>query len=145
MAKDELAELRQEVQELKMLLGQLTGQPHTRDIPLEERADYIEHGSDRHAAWLGLRKATPEEQKSKEQKDEDGKGQVALVVDGWTLQDITAFGVTADKDFLLAVLRQKVSQLTSPVPSYQTIDKNAPDYAPPMWRPQGFPVTGIVG
>lgn len=131
---NEVAELRSEVEELRDILARLTGQPHT-PVPLEERADYIAQGSDQHMAWLGLAKAT----------EEDEKDESVLTYEGYKLLDVTAFGVTAKKDYLMAVLRQKVHQLTQPIPMPQSANRNAPNYAPPMWRPQGMSVEGIVG
>jgi len=94
-----------------------------------ERRDHIEHGSEQHAAMIGLRRAG---------------GEDTYQVDGWTLADITAFGPAARPEFLEQVLRQKVAVLTSPVPVLQSDDPNAPNYAPPMWMPPEGGATGIV-
>jgi len=134
MARNEVAELRQQVEELRDILARLTGQPQ-KEVSLEERADYIAQGSDQHMAWLGLQKAT----------EEDEADQNVMTYEGYKLLDVTAFGVTAKEDYLLAVLRQKVHQLQQPIPMPQSADRNAPNYAPPMWQPEGVPVTGIVG
>jgi hypothetical protein len=77
--------------------------------------NYIAHGSDEHAAMLGLVKGT------------GGK---------WQLEDITQYGPNARKEFLDAVLAQKVSELeTLPTP---------PKNAPSLWVPADEPATGIV-
>jgi hypothetical protein len=86
-----------------------------------ERADYVERGSDRHAALLGIRKADNEDE---------------LVIDGWTLEDFTAYGPTVTQDFLRLVLRQKVNELTSKMPEIQSKDPLAPNFRPVMWTPK---------
>jgi hypothetical protein len=86
-----------------------------------ERADYIEFGSSQHAELLGLRKAA-----------EDDRVQF----DGFSLQDLTAFGPAARPEFIAEVLRQKVTSLKSGgPPAVQSADQRAPNYAPPMWQP----------
>ena len=82
--------------------------------------DYVEHGSDRHASLLGLRKA---------EKDDDPQ------LDGWALADVTMWGANATDKFLMQKLRQKVSELKSKAPAMQSIDPFKPHYAPPIWRP----------
>jgi len=52
--------------------------------------------------------------------------------------------VTADPHILHAILTQKVNELKGP-PKPQDQDQTAPNYAPPMWLPQGMRVAGIVG
>lgn len=91
--------------------------------------DYIEHGSDRHAAFLGLVKA----------KEDDEPQQ-----DGWALADITMYGPSARPEYLRRVLAQKVSELTTLPPEMQSDDPLAPHYAPPMWMPSEEPVSGMV-
>ncbi|NIQ90181.1 MAG: hypothetical protein GWN93_14580 [Deltaproteobacteria bacterium] len=95
--------------------------------------DYIAFGSDEHAAILGLKTAD---------KDDDPQ------LDGWALVDITAWGPEAladDKAYLREILRQKVSNLTSEPPEFQSDDPLAPHYAPPLQvPPQGEPASGIV-
>lgn len=95
----------------------------------ETQPDYVEHGSDRHAALLGLRKA--------EEGDEPQ-------LEGWTLIDLTAFGPAARPEYKREVLRQKVSSLTSDAPAVQSDDPLAPGYAPPLWMPTTEPASGIV-
>jgi hypothetical protein len=82
--------------------------------------DYVEHGSDRHAGLLGLRKA---------QKDDEPQ------LDGWALADMTMWGPTATDKFLMQMLRQKVNELNSKAPTVQSEDPFKPHYAPPIWRP----------
>ena len=82
--------------------------------------DYVEHGSDRHAGLLGLRKA---------EKDDEPQ------LDGWALEDMTMWGPTATDKFLMLMLRQKVNELKSKPPKMQSEDPFAPAYAPPIWRP----------
>lgn len=82
--------------------------------------DYVEHGADRHAGLLGLRKAG---------KDDEPQ------LDGWALVDITMYGPNATDKFLVQVLRQKVNELTSKPPKMQSMDPFAPHYAPPIWQP----------
>jgi len=82
--------------------------------------DYVAHGSDQHAAMLGLVKA--------EKDDEPQQG-------GWALQDITLYGPTATDKFLAQVLRQKIGELMSGAPQMQSTDPLAPHYAPRMWKP----------
>jgi len=91
--------------------------------------DYIAHGSDRHAAFLGLVKA--------EEGDEPQQ-------DGWTLADITMYGPSARPEYLKRVLAQKVSELTTLPPETQSENPLAPNFAPPMWVPSDEPVSGMV-
>jgi len=130
MSKDN-ATLEARIRDLERKLESLTGQPAQISIAPEDRPDYIPHGSELHAAYLGLRRATEADAKEDQ-------------VDGWALQDLTAFGVTADPHILHAILTQKVNELKGP-PKPQDQDQTAPNYAPPMWLPQGMRVAGIVG
>ena len=84
------------------------------------RPDYVKHGSDRHAALLGLKKA------------QDGD---APALKGYALEDITQYGPAASEKYLEAVLRQKVNELTTPMPAVQSDDPSKPHYAPPMFVP----------
>lgn len=87
----------------------------------QTRSDYIEHGSDKHAALIGIRKATDEDE---------------LKYKTWTLVDMTAFGPQATMTYLKEVLRQKVSVLEAGSPPLpQSTDKFADNYAPPMFVP----------
>jgi len=79
------------------------------------QADFVPHGSEVHAAILGLRKATSDD---------------ALEREGWTLIDMTAFGPQATENYLREVLRQKVSTLKAGVPPV------LPN-APAMFDPEG--------
>jgi len=87
----------------------------------ERNADYVEFGSDKHAMMLGLRKA--------------GKSD-SLELEGWTLEDLTAFGPQAmgdDMAYLREILRQKMNTLTSgPPPAPQSDDPLGAHYAPPL-------------
>lgn len=91
--------------------------------------DYVEHGSNRHAALLGLVRATEEDE---------------LRHEGWTLADVTMFGPAARPWYLKRVLIQKVNELISPPLKVQSDDPLAPGYAPPMWVPSEEPVSGMV-
>ena len=82
--------------------------------------DYVPHGSDQHAGYLGLRKA---------EKDDEPQR------DGWALADMTMWGPNATDKFLAQMLRQKVNELHSKAPETQSEDPLAPGYAPPIWRP----------
>ena len=85
--------------------------------------DYIERGSARHAAFLGLIEA-----------DEDDEPQY----EGWTLADPTLWGPTARPEFLARTLKQKVNELTMEMPEIQSDDPRLPFYAPPPWTPDSF-------
>ena len=79
--------------------------------------DFIAHGSEGHAAILGLipDKAAP---------------------DGYRLADPTAFGPQATQSYLDEVLRQKIVTLKAGAPpAPQSADRRAPHYAPPMFVP----------
>jgi hypothetical protein len=88
--------------------------------------DYVELGSEQHAATIGLVPAT--EQSTYKLADSKGRE--------WTLADTTAWGPQATDTFIKEVLRQKVSTLnTAPIPP-QSKDRFAPGYAPPIMRYQ---------
>jgi len=91
--------------------------------------DYVAHGSDRHAAHLGLVKAAKED---------------VPQMDGWALADITMWGPSATPEFLMQILKQKINELTIAPIVPQSDDPLAPNYAPPMWTPYGGPVSGTV-
>ena len=108
----------------------------TRTLPNgETQYDYIAHGSDGHADFLGIRKAT---------KDDDPD----LIIEGWTLADISPYGVTGwQKDTKRALLAQRVSEFLTKPPEMQSEDPQADHYAPPMWSPRSedeSPVSGII-
>jgi len=94
---------------------------------IKQKLDYVERGSDRHAMVLGLVKDPGSEF-------------------GWKLADPTAYGPTATEVYLREVLRQKVSDLNTAMPTIQSEDPLSPGFAPPMWRPVGEEdeATGIV-
>jgi hypothetical protein len=108
----------------------------TRTLPSgETQFDYVEHGSDEHAAFLGIRKAE--------------KGDVPeLIIEGWTLVDLNPYGVFGwTKERKRELLAQKVSEFLTPPPEMQSEDPQAPHYAPPMWTPLAAdeePVSGII-
>ena len=103
-------------------LGMAEVLPHTLDP--KDHPSYIPHGSEKHAALLGLVHVDGDETKDVPTKD------------GWKLNDLTAYGVAARPEYLREVLRQKVSELNTPPPTYQSTDKRAPFYAPPMFQPE---------
>lgn len=131
------------IEALERQIAQLTGRvPQQQPIPEKERTDYIEHGSKRHVAWVGLREATPKEVAQSEKRED--ANEIGLVYEGYVLQDITAFGVTVEAAVLKAILMQKVHQLAGP-PLPQSDDPNAPNYAPPLWVPEGTPMSSPTG
>jgi hypothetical protein len=79
--------------------------------------DYVEHGSERHAALLGLRKAESDDELSR---------------DGWTLSDITNYPPETTEIWLKRLLRSLVNELASEPPKYQSSDPGAPFYAPEL-------------
>ena len=84
---------------------------------MDKNTDYIAHGSEGHAAILGLipDKAAP---------------------DGYRLADPTAFGPQATQSYIDEVLRQKVTTLKAGAPPMpQSIDPRKPNYAPAMFVP----------
>ena len=94
----------------------------------ERNRDYVERGSERHAAILGL-VADPDSPLK------------------WKLADPTLGGPNATENYLREILRQKINDLTSPMPEVQSDDPWEPGYAPPMWLPvaEEDSVQGIVG
>lgn len=96
----------------------------------QARADYIAHGSEEHALFLGLRLAEegdPEFIKVRSKKD---KTRVYVLV------DMTMFGPTATEAYLREVCRQKVAELDAGSPAEpQTEDPRKPNYAQPLWVP----------
>lgn len=96
--------------------------------------DYIAHGSDGHAAFLGLVKA----------KEDDEPRLKAPDGTCWTLADVTMYGPVATPMYLRQTLAQKVSELTTLPPEVQSEDPRLPNYAPPMWTPSKEPVSGMV-
>lgn len=123
--KDKLAERLEKIEVVLARLGINVEAMLVDEKEPTTMRDYIEFGSPAHADLLGLRKAT----------SDDG-----VQLEGWTLQDMTAFGPQATENYVREVLRQKVSELKAGKP---TPPKNAPS----MWRPparQGSEVTGIA-
>lgn len=137
MAKKQMtvAELTAEVERLTALVHRMAGVPFDETEDVGERDDYVEFGSPRHVALLGLRPV----------EDDEENDLIETGVDGtrYTLIDRTLFGVAVRHEFLEAILKQKVNQLVGP-PQPQSLDPRAPNYAPPMWRPTQQPATGIT-
>lgn len=131
-----IKELEKQIEEMRAQLAMLTGTPSGRVVPLppEERADFIAYGSEQHMVFLGIREATEDD----EVTYASDSGQK------YALTDITVFGVNVRPEFLKAILMQKVSSFTCPVPVLQSTDPAQPHYAPPLWIPDDIPVTGIV-
>lgn len=91
-------------------------------------ADYIEHGSEVHANFLGLRLAGSGDSAASIVKDSKGRG--------WVLVDMTMFGPSATEAYLREVCRQKVAELDAGSPTeLQSTDPRKPNYAPPLWTP----------
>ena len=111
-------ELQQRIERLEELLAAQSGRPAPPSIVKpEDRLDYIEFGSARHAEFLGL--------------TEDSDSPV-----GWRLTDPTQYGAMARPEFLENILHQKVTELVSgKPPAPQSVDRGLPNYAPPMWTP----------
>ena len=120
MAKSELEKLREEFDRFKREVSQQTGTGYVPPEEAEVQTDYVPHGSDKHAGMLGLKKAS-----------EADKPQL----DGWALEDIVSYGPNVSPDFLEAMLRGKVNELTMKMPVMQSRDPLAPHFAPVMWRP----------
>jgi len=78
--------------------------------------DYVAHGSERHAALLGLRKAD---------KDDE------LACEGWTM-DVTNYPPDTTELWFRRELRSKVNELNSETPKYQSKNPGAPFYAPEL-------------
>jgi len=85
------------------------------------QTDYVEHGSDQHAALLGLQKAK-----------ESDKTQY----EGWILADAAEY-IRMDPTGRLEeyTLQQKVNELTTPLPEVQSESPQKPHYAPLRWDP----------
>jgi len=94
--------------------------PQAQGVEAGEQRDHIAFGSPEHAEFLGLRKATDDDE---------------IVVEGWALQDITAWGPAAGRDFLRGILLQKVNVLNTPPPPGQSEDPARPNFRPTMWVP----------
>ena len=118
MANDTISQLQKRLAKLESLLLEKTGVAVAPSNDPRDRPDYVERGSDRHAAMLGLKKAA---------SDDD------LQQDGWTLEDITQFGPNVTEKYLKALLFQKANELTSPMPTYQSKDPREPFFAPTLW------------
>jgi len=104
-----------------------------REIGPAGNTDYIEPGSDRHAAILQLKEAI--------ETDiyvlADTKGRK------WALTDATAFGPQVTEAYLREVLRQRVAELGTSQPTIQSRDPFEVGYAPAMIVPP--PARGQFG
>lgn len=128
MARTSVAELEQQVAELRAIINRLTGNvPRTEDMAPEDRPDYIPHGSDRHAAFLGLREVEEDDEMKLKTQGPNGKW--------YTLQDRTVFGIAVREEFLEAFLQQRVGELQKPEVHAE---------APSMWVPTEAPASGIT-
>lgn len=108
------------IAQLEKLVQDLAGTaPEPSEDP-KDRADYVKHGSERHAGLLGLRKATRGEKPQ---------------IKGWAFEDITQFGPAASVEYLTISLQQKVNELTTPIKPSQSKDPREPNFAPTMWQP----------
>ena len=58
----------------------------------------------------------------------------------YKLADITAFGPQVTQTYLSEVLRQKIAELSMPMPEPQSDNPRAPHYAPTMWQPRDIPI-----
>ncbi len=117
--KSEIEQLQDQIAELERRLGHFDG-THVEPNEPEIQTDYVEHGSDRHAGMLGLKKAKTNDKPK---------------LDGWALEDIVSYGPTANKEFLEQLLRQKVNELEMKIPIPQSKDPLAPHFAPTLWQP----------
>jgi len=140
MANVKQQQLENRVQELEALLKQIqaaTGLGQPRFVDDSDRSDVIEHGSPAHVAFLAL--------KPLEEGEVEGESLKAQAHDGmwYTMADRTMFGIAVKEEFLEVFLAQRVNELAGP-PPVQSRDPRAPNYAPPMWRPDELPVSGIV-
>lgn len=128
----ELEERLQKLEEQNRLLRRLVpGLESERDIEdVTKRADYIEHGSDQHAIFLGLIEV-------QEQDKEDANRNQYILYESpntgktWRLEDeISPFTAFPNPEKIaLITLRQKVSELEAGKPPI-------PDGAPPLLVPR---------
>lgn len=102
-------------------------------IDPKDHPNYIEHGSRKHAALLGIVQVG-------KQKQPDG----VHVADGYKLVDGTMFGAHARPEFLAEVLRQKVSELKTKQPKRQSVDPRKPNYAKALWTPDDSPEWSVT-
>jgi hypothetical protein len=117
--QSEMEQLQDQIAKLQREVNQLTGSSVSSDEP-ETQTDYVERGSDRHAGMLGLKKATESDNPQ---------------IDGWALEDIVSYGPTVSPQFLDAMLRGKVNELSMKIPATQSDDPLAACFAPTLWQP----------
>jgi len=104
-----------------------------REVGPAGNTDYIEPGSDRHAAILQLKEAGEHDT----YRLADSKGRA------WALVDATTFGPQVTEAYLKEVLRQRVTELETAQLPIQSSDPFAPGYAPRMIIPP--PARGQFG
>lgn len=123
-------------------LEELTGRPvkvvDEREIPPEERADYIPFGSPEHAGYLGI----VEVESEKQAKDEGFEVTYKSPKTGKLYRLADELGASVHHPewppevAAKTVLRQKVSAFESgPPPVPQSEDPGKPNYAPEQWQP----------
>ncbi len=117
--QSELEQLQDQIAVLERRLGRLDG-THVEPNEPEIQTDHVEHGSDKHAGMLGLKKASGEDKPQ---------------VDDWALEDIVSYGPTANKEFLEQLLRQKVNELEMKIPTPHSKDPLGAHFAPTLWQP----------
>ena len=124
-------ELQRRIEQLEAIVERFTGRsasPRRAPLRPQDRADYIAQGSDKHATFLGLVRANEDE---------------TLACDGWTLLDSTLYGPNVTEKFLERILAQKVNELNTPMPTPQSKDPTAPNFAPVLWDPS-IPLSQIT-
>jgi len=82
--------------------------------------DFIAHGSNEHAALLGLARVE--------------NGWQGPQLEGWKLIDPMFTELDSDR-ITERVLQQRVNELTAPIPQTQSRDRRAPGFAPTLWDP----------
>ena len=124
-----LAALEEQNRLLRQMLG-LEGQ--TTAVAVTDRKDFVEHGSEKHAIFLGLIQVSSAELEEAEKNkfvlyDSSVSGKTWRLEDELTVSQ--AFPTLDPDKAILMVLRQKVSELESGKPTI-------PDTAPPLLVPQ---------
>ena len=130
MAKQTTA---QEIAELKRVLrahGIVVDQEAEQSI--EDRADYIAHGSPAHATFLGLVMVQGDQQNNGDQTYTSPRTNVTYQLDD-ALRGMKLFPGIDPEKATEAVLKQLVGELEAGKPPI-------PDDAPPMWRPRDVPI-----
>ena len=119
----EVKELRKELETLKARLGI---ESEALPVKTEDRADFIPHGSDKHARFLGLVPAEPDD------KDHNITYTSPGSLKTYALEDeiMQFLHYPNPEQAALSTLRQKVNVLEGEV--------KVPEDAPPLWRPRDF-------